>query len=245
MRTVRAIAISTTIASTTPTTMVATVPMLKSSIPRDSGRGSAADRDRRDALVGERRLRGSEAGERHPVGRARDVVEPDLVADPELELRVDATPAFHGDPHQVADTLSVEHLERVPLEDAVLQVVREELPLRVVAREAERRLREIVRPERAEVGVLGDLVGAHARARELDHRPDAVLDLRLLGGHAVGQLPQAAELLGEPDERVHDLDEGRVTGPVGDRAGGAYDRPHLHLVDLGPLETEAAAAGAE
>ena len=53
----------------------------------------------------------------------------------------------------------------------------------------------------------GDLVGADARAGKLDHRPDHVLERRrLLGPYALGQLAQAAKLLGEADERVHDLD---------------------------------------
>ena len=87
--------------------------------------------------------------------------------------------------------------------------------LGVVSREAERRLGQVVRPEGEEVGLPGDLVRADAGARELDHRPDEVLDLPLglleLGrGRVEGQLAQAAELLGEPDERVHDLDERRV-----------------------------------
>jgi hypothetical protein len=55
--------------------------------------------------------------------------------------------------------------------------VRQELAFGVVAGEAERRLGEVVRPEAEEVGLAGDLVGAHARTRELDHRPDQVLEL--------------------------------------------------------------------
>ena len=37
---------------------------------------------------------------------------------------------------------------------------------------------------------------------------------RLLGPDALGQLAQAAELLGEADERVHDLDERRLAGAL-------------------------------
>ena len=91
----------------------------------------------------------------------------------------------------------------------MLEVVREELALGVVAREAQRRLGEVVRAERAEVGELGDLVGPDAGARQLDHRAAQVLDRRLLGRDALGQLAQARELLAEADERVHDLDERR------------------------------------
>ena len=58
--------------------------------------------------------------------------------------------------------------------------------------------------------MLGDLVGAHAGARELDHRPDEILELSLLGRDADGQLAQPLQLLAEADERVHDLDERRA-----------------------------------
>ena len=99
-----------------------------------------------------------------------------LAADAELDAFLGASAPLDRDPHQVADPALVERLERVPLEHAVLEVARQELALRVVTREAERRLRQVVCPEREEVGVLGDLVGADARAWKLDHRADVVLD---------------------------------------------------------------------
>ena len=179
------------------------------------------------ARRGERGLRGGEPRERHAERRARHVVEPELVAerdglrlaavlaaDAELQVVLDAAAALDRDAHQVADARAVERLERVLLEHVVLQVVGEELPLGVVAREAERRLRQVVRPEGEEVRVLGDLVGAHARARQLDHRAAEVLDLALLRDRAHGQLAQPAQLLGEADERMHDLDERRLPGPL-------------------------------
>jgi hypothetical protein len=90
--------------------------------------------------------------------------------------------------------------------------------------------------------VLRDLVRAHARPWELDHRPAEVLDVARLLGRSHGELAQAAKLLGEPDEWVHDLDEGGLAGAALDRGGGAHDRPHLHLVDLRVEEPEPAAA---
>ena len=91
-----------------------------------------------------------------------------------------AAAALDADPHQVADAVLVERLERVALEHAVLEVEGEELALGVVARHAERRLREVVRAEREEVRDLGDLVGAQRGARQLDHRPAEVLEPRRL-----------------------------------------------------------------
>ena len=80
-----------------------------------------------------------------------------LPTDPELDRRLRAPPPLHGDSHQVADALLVDHLERIPLEDSVLEVVREKLALSVVAREPERRLCEVVRAEGEEVGVRSNL----------------------------------------------------------------------------------------
>ena len=91
----------------------------------------------------------------------------------------------------------------------VLEVPRQELALGVVAGEAERRLRQVVRAEREEVGLLGDLVGADAGPRQLDHRADEVVELALRRGDRDGQLAQPAQLLAEADQRVHDLDERR------------------------------------
>src|SRR5437870_8590485 len=179
----------------------------------------------------ERGLRGREAREWDAVRRARHVVQAELVAerdalrlasvlaaDAELELGLRAAAALDRDPHQVADAADVERLERVLLEHAVLEIRREELPLGVVTREAKRRLREIVRPEGEEIGLLGDLVRADACARELDHRPAQVVDVRrLLVRDANGELAQPPQLLLEPDERMHDLDERRLTRPLVDR----------------------------
>ena len=119
------------------------------------------------------------------------------------------------------------------------------LPSGVVAREPERGLRQVVRPEGEEVGVLGDLVGADAGPRELDHRPDEVLDVALLVGRLDRELAEPPQLLLEADERMHDLDERRVARSVADGDRGADDRPHLHLVDLREHEAQPAAAGAE
>src|SRR5215210_4279994 len=195
-----------------------------------------------DAGVLQGCLRRGQAGQRHPVGRARDVVEAEgvaegdalrlaavLAADAELDLLTRAAAALDRDPHQIPHPALVERLEGVRLQHAVLEVVREELALRVVAREAERRLREVVRPEREEVGVLGDLAGADARARKLDHRPAEVLARLFLLGGADRQLAEPLELLGEADERVHDLHERRVPRPLLDRPRGPHDRTHLHL----------------
>src|SRR5438132_6615362 len=119
----------------------------------------------------ERGLRGCQTGERDAVRRAGHVIQAEpvterdtlrlaavLAANPELELRLRAPPTLDSDPHQVAHAAHVECLERILLEDPVFEIERQELPFRVVAREAERRLSQVVRPEGEEVGLLGYLV---------------------------------------------------------------------------------------
>src|SRR4030095_3364836 len=144
-----------------------------------------------------------------------------------------------------ANPALVERLDRIPLEHAVLKVEGEELPLRVVPREPQRRLCQVVRAEREEIRLFGDFVRTNAGSRELDHRPNEVLGLALRRRGVDGELAKPAQLLLEAYERVHDLDERRLSGPLAHCDGGADDRPHLHLVDLRILEPEAAAARPE
>ena len=59
------------------------------------------------------------------------------------------------------------------------------------------------------------------------------------------ELAQPAQLLRERDERVHDLEVRLLARALPHSEGGADDGTHLHLVDLRPLQAEAAAAGPE
>src|SRR4029079_9296660 len=104
------------------------------------------------------------ARQRHAVRRAAHVVETEpvaeldglrlatvLTADAELDVGLRRTPTLDADPHQVSDAALVEGLEGILLEHAVLEIEGEELPLGVIARHAERHLRQVVRAEREEV----------------------------------------------------------------------------------------------
>src|SRR5690606_39857793 len=75
------------------------------------------------------------------------------------------------------DTVPVEHLERVVLEDAGVQVLRQEGG-RIVTRDPERRLCQVVRAEREKVGLRRDVTREQACARQLDHRADQIRYLR-------------------------------------------------------------------
>ena len=90
-------------------------------------------------------------------------------------------PRSTADLDQLADALVVERDEGVVLEDAALLVVLQERA-GVVAAEAEGGLGQVVGAEGEELGRLGDLAGAQAGARQLDHGADQVLDL--LARHA-------------------------------------------------------------
>src|SRR5439155_13300158 len=88
----------------------------------------------RGAGLGERGLRRGEARERNAVRRAADVVQPEVVAeddrlrlapvlaaDAELQRLLDAAAALDRDAHQISDAALVERLERIALEDVVLE----------------------------------------------------------------------------------------------------------------------------
>ena len=108
-------------------------------------------------------------------------------------------------------------------------------------------LGEVVGAEREEVGFVGDVVGAQAGARQLDHRADRVVLAALepvrLGG-APDESEQQLELAAVVDERHEDLGVHPDAAPAC-REQRAEDRAHLHLVDLGVEETEPHAARAE
>ena len=125
-----------------------------------------------------------------------------------------------------------------------LEVGRHEAGLDVVAREAERGLREVVGAEREERGLAREPVGDEARPRQLDHRADDVVvalaqAVPLADPH--DHLAQLGQLGLVVDERDHDLQVRRRRR----RARGEHDRLDLHLVDLGMHDPQPAAAGAE
>src|SRR2546430_5835105 len=112
------------------------------------------------------------------VGHAHLVTELDrrglaavLAADADLEVGPRPPSALDADLDQLTDALLVEHGEGVGRQQVLLQVLRQELR-HVVPAIAVRHLREVVGPEREELGGLRDLIGDQRRARNLDHRAD-------------------------------------------------------------------------
>src|SRR5258708_4881964 len=129
----------------------------------------------------ERSLPRRKPRDRHAIGRARDIVEPDLVAerhrrriaamfaaDPNLEAGARLAPARNADLHEFTNALAIERNEGIDLEDALGDIGPEEAR-GVVAADAVGRLRQIVGAEGEELRGLGDLAGHQAGARQLDH----------------------------------------------------------------------------
>src|SRR5438874_2016703 len=84
-----------------------------------------------------------------------------LSADAELDLVARLAPTLLRDGDELAHALLIERRERALGEDALRDVHRQERLVRVVARDAERRLREVVGAEGEELGDLRELAGLH------------------------------------------------------------------------------------
>ncbi len=198
-----------------------------------------------------------------------------LAADAELDVRPRRPPGFDRHPHHRAHALAVQHRERIGVEDVLrfrvdmgaaaladhlfpvhlwaqtlgtgvlpLHVERHELR-RVVTREAEGRLRQVVGAEREELRLLGDAPGRHGGPRQLDHRADQIgqLDpvlLQDLVGDLADQVLLRLHLRHHPDQRDHDLGDDLLAFPR-DFAGRFQNRPRLHPGDLGHRDPQPAA----
>ena len=205
-------------------------------------------------------LRCRETCDRDAERRAGNIGEPDVVA--ELDgrriaavLAADAaahagtrlSAEFDRHLHQLADADGVEASEGIGLIDLVRIVCGKELA-RVVTREAEGHLREVVRAEAEEFRFLGDLVRGERRARDLNHRADFImqLDVRSLDDLVRGlddDVLDELHFLCFARERDHDLGNDVPVGVSrldGDRS--LDDRLGLHDGDLGIGDGETAAA---
>src|SRR5882757_9597314 len=89
--------------------------------------------------LAERRLRRSQPRDRHAIGRARDVIEPDLVterdgsriaavlaANPDLEIGTRLAAARNADLDEFADAVAIDRDERIDFENALGDVGAEE-----------------------------------------------------------------------------------------------------------------------
>ena len=146
-----------------------------------------------------------------------------LAAYAKVHTGVGGATLLDGHAHQLK-YCRVDSLEGVILQDLLVHIQRDELGLGVVAGEAEGRLRKVVGAKAEEFGVLGDLVGDHAGARQLEHRANGDVELNALLGGNLGDdtLDDLAglDMLGrDGDERDHDL--GARVDTFLDKAGGS------------------------
>ncbi len=172
-----------------------------------------------------------------------------LAADADFQFRPCLAPSLDAQLHELSNARHIDGDEGVTLDKPLRQIIAQEAS-RVVARNAKRRLREIVGPEAEEFGALRDLIGQKCRAGQLDHGadeklgrpPPLVRDLFGNGGYAS---LQEIKLALEADERHHDLEAHFLAVFLLGIERRFHDRARLHLVDLGIGDPEAASAMTE
>ena len=146
----------------------------------------------------------------------------------------------------MADTFDIERDERIAREDPLADVFTQKLA-RVISRNAQSSLGQIVGSKREECAFLSDFTGHKRGPRQFDHRPDQIGQrAALLGEHRrcgpVNQRLQDRQFLGSRDQRDHHFGHRRFTASRRDVAGCFKDRPDLHFVDFGERDPKAATA---
>ena len=158
-----------------------------------------------------------------------------LPANPRLEGRVFAPAVVHCPADQGSHPLLVDGLKGVNVQDALVQIRREERR-GIVPAEGEGHLGQVVGAEAEEVRVLGDMGGSDRRAGHFDHRAD-------LDGHGNSRLVkhpfehrlhvglEHLQFPGGNDKGNHDLrlDRNAVLGAFHRGQGDGF---RLHVVNL-------------
>src|SRR5262249_34680968 len=139
-------------------------------------------------LIRRGRLRRSQARREHTERRAGDVRQPDLVAvhhrlriaavlaaDSQLDVGPGLASPLYTHLHQLAHAFLVNGGKWIVLEHAFFDVGRQE-GADIVARESVHGLSKVVGAEAEELRFYRDLIGDYAGARQLDHRPQQVID---------------------------------------------------------------------
>ena len=176
-----------------------------------------------------------------------------LAAHAQLESGLGTAATQHRILHQLAHTALIDGLERVALEQPLLQVLVHHAAFHVVTAEAERHLGEVVGAVGEEIGLLGNLIGAYCGTRCFHHGADG--DVEGLGGGLVHlglgfghcllhPTASQSQLLAGHGERDHDLHHGFAA--LGHSLGGGlHEGTDLHLVQPRLHHTKADTAGAE
>ena len=168
-----------------------------------------------------------------------------FAADTALQILTRAASLEYRLADQLADTVAVQNLERIVLQNTLFEVDRQELG-DIVARESQGHLRQVIGSEREELCNLGYLIGRNCRTRNLDHRTDHIVDpVVALGedlfGRTVDDLLLVTELLVVAHQRNHDLDMYR-NARCADIHRCLDNGTGLHLGDFGIGVAQTAAA---
>ena len=158
-----------------------------------------------------------------------------LSTDTALEVRTCGTALLDSHLHQLADTLLVEHLERIDVQDLLLQIRGEEAG-DIVTAIAEGHLREVVRTEAEVLSMTGDEVCGQCGTRDLNHRTHLERHLHTLVceeliRRLVDHLLLLLQLRLDTYQRHHDLGT-RVKALLLQLAGSTEDGTRLHGRDL-------------
>ena len=202
----------------------------------------------------------SQPGDGYTEGGAGHVVQPDIVAehhgggiaavlaaDTQMHIGVGGAAPAAGVGNQAAHTVLVQTGEGVLLVDLLLVVGLQELA-GVVPGEAEHQLGKVVGAEGEEIGVGGNVVGAHGGPGDLDHVAHLILHVGAglfdeLIGHAGDDVLHIGELLQLAHQGNHDLRDHSPLGVAGlDGQGSLDDGAGLHPGDLREGDAQAAAA---
>ena len=146
--------------------------------------------------------------------------------------------------HQLADPIDIEANKWIAREDALFDIGAEELG-RVISRDTQRCLRQVIGAERKELTNLSDFSGHECSTRQFDHGPDMISQgLAALGeycqGRAVDQVFQDRQFLAGGHQWHHHFWH-RCLAPGGDHvASGLEQGTGLHLVDLGESNSQPA-----
>lgn len=85
-------------------------------------------------------------------------------ADTHFHIRTGFAALFHRNGDQLPDPFLIDHLERIVLEYALINIIQYELSLCIIPADSKGHLGQIIGSETEKLGDLGDFVGGESRA---------------------------------------------------------------------------------
>ena len=105
-----------------------------------------------------------------------------LTANPNFETFVGFSAFANGNPHQRADALLIDANKWILGQKTVHNIAGQKLT-RIVARQPQAGLGQVIGAKREKLSFLGNFVGHEAGPRQLDHRPDEIADFNSVEPH--------------------------------------------------------------